>query len=130
MAPPALCEPDAMHETAIAADLVELACRQITEGGGRILAVNVRVGVWAGVAAEALASAYQSAIAATPLAGSRLKIETTSLVIWCAQCAAERTIPRPQPLHCPVCGQRAAKVISGTELELVSLEISDDAQNS
>jgi len=118
-----------MHETSVACQLVDLVRQQIQGQRGRVATVRVQVGVWSGIAAEALAAAYPAA-AQGLLPGSKLVIESSQLVVWCDCCQAERNIIDSQRLRCPDCGARAARIVRGTELELLSVEIQDGSENN
>src|SRR5262245_36695001 len=113
-----------MHELSIALSILDLAGAEAErQGGGRVVAVHLRLGPLAGVVKDALYSAYGLAREGTPLAAAELVIEETPLVAHCPACAAERTLPSPQLLCCPACGAPTPEVVSGRELEVVALEI-------
>jgi hydrogenase nickel incorporation protein HypA/HybF len=57
------------------------------------------------------------------LHGALLQIETVPLVIHCEQCAQDRTPPSLYQLCCPDCSSPAQTIVTGRELELVSLEV-------
>jgi len=118
-----------MHETAVASQLVDLVLQQIAGRIGRVSEVKIRVGVWSGIAAEALASAYPAA-AQGLLDGSKLSIEPSELSVWCETCQTQRELGRGKRLVCPVCGGRTPRILSGKELELVSIEMNHDSPNS
>jgi hydrogenase nickel incorporation protein HypA/HybF len=112
-----------MHELSIALSLLDLAAEEAErQGGGRVVAIHLRVGALSGVVPEALRSAYDLARESTPLAGAELRVEEVPLVAYCPNCAAERT-PASAALCCPVCETLMPQVIRGRELELFALEI-------
>jgi hydrogenase nickel incorporation protein HypA/HybF len=112
-----------MHELSIALSIIEGAEEEAARHGGKVTAVHLRLGQLSGVVKDALLFAYDLACEATPLAGSRLLIEEIPVVVFCPQCAAERTITSIQSLCCPVCGAMTPEVVQGRELELVALEL-------
>jgi hydrogenase nickel incorporation protein HypA/HybF len=112
-----------MHELSIALSIIEGAEEEAARHGGQVIAVHLRLGQLSGVVKDALLFAYDIACEATPLAGSRLLIEETPVVVFCSQCAAERTLASVQSLRCPVCGAPTPDVVQGRELELVALEL-------
>jgi hydrogenase nickel incorporation protein HypA/HybF len=115
-----------VHELSIAMSIIEMAdeeCRK--RGAGRVTAVNLRLGVFAGVAKDALLSSYEMACEGTPLAGSRLEIEDVPGMMYCPQCDARRPAGPPEWFLCPQCGSPGSKVVQGLELEVASLEVED-----
>ncbi len=117
-----------MHELSIALSLIDLAVEQAGEvGGGRIEVVHLRLGRLAGVGKDALAFSFDLASRGTPLEGARLVIEEVPLAVFCAACRAERAVSEAEWLRCPVCGALTPDVTGGRELELTTLEVSDDA---
>jgi hydrogenase nickel incorporation protein HypA/HybF len=112
-----------MHELSIALSIIEGAEEEAARHDGKVIAVHLRLGQLSGVVKDALLFAYDLACEATPLAGSRLLIEEAPVVVFCSQCAAERTLASIQSLCCPVCGVLTPDVVQGRELELVALEL-------
>jgi len=113
----------AMHELSIAMSLVDLASEEAERIQGRVIALHIKVGPLSGVFKDALLSSYEMASYDTFLQGSQLMIEDVPIVIYCPRCRAERTVGSMQLLCCSVCSAPASKIMSGKELELVSLEI-------
>lgn len=113
-----------MHELSIATSIVEIAAGHVLEaGGGRVLAVTVRVGTLASVHEAALRSAFDVAIADTHLAGSELRVVAVPVRIFCRSCAGERELAGIDSLACPTCGTVSGDIRAGTELELESIEL-------
>jgi hydrogenase nickel incorporation protein HypA/HybF len=120
-----------MHELSIAMSLIDAVCEQLPALGAdvRVDAVRVRVGAWSGVAPEALLFSFEVAAAGTAIEGARLDLERTGLVVWCDDCRAEQTLEPGHWLRCPACGGETPAVVSGRELELVALEVTDGSPN-
>ena len=112
-----------MHELSIAMSLVDLACQEAERVRGRVIALHIKVGPLSGVFKDALLSSYEIASYDTSLRGSQLIIEDVPVVIYCPQCRAERPVGSMQRFCCSVCSAPGSKILSGKELELVSLEI-------
>ena len=68
-----------MHELSIALSLVDAVCEELPRLGpaASVRSVYVRLGPYSGVVAEALTSAFELAIAGSPIEGARLEIEPT-----------------------------------------------------
>jgi hydrogenase nickel incorporation protein HypA/HybF len=116
-----------MHELSIAVSLVDAAIDRARElPGERVRALHLRLGPLSGVVRDALLFSFDVAAADTPIAGATLRIEEVPLVARCPRCAADRTLPSPQMLCCPVCGAPTPEILSGRELELFALEVEPD----
>ena len=113
-----------MHELSIAISMIDQIIEESDSRGGlEVEAVHLKLGVFSGVDTDALLFAYELACEGTPLAGSRLQIETVPLVIYCPTCKRERS-----PVSCissavPIVGTPAQKIVTGREIEVASLEI-------
>jgi hydrogenase nickel incorporation protein HypA/HybF len=116
-----------MHELSVATRIVELIAEQLDGGPGavRVTRVRVRIGPLSGVVPEALVFAFDAATAGTMLAGAALDVEAVPLVAHCPACDADRELPGPQRLRCPACGGATPDVVSGRELDVVSVEVED-----
>ena len=115
-----------MHELSIAMSIVEGASAEAARhGGARVHAVHLKLGALSGVVKDALLFSYDLACEGTPLQGSKLVIEEVPVVVYCARCDANGTIESIQKFACPACGTLTPEVVSGKQLELVAIEISD-----
>lgn len=118
-----------MHELSIATSIVE----SVTETaaaypGARVLEVRLRVGALASVVEDSLQFCWTIVTEGTPLAGSKLIVHTLPIVVHCARCDAESELAGVQNFHCPHCGQIAADLRQGRELEIESIEIEDEPE--
>ena len=117
-----------MHELSIALSLVEVACEEAVRlGAVRVAALHLRLGPLSGVVREALEFSFELAAADTAIAGAKLLIEEVPISVLCPVCDEERRIESPQHFHCPVCGTPTPDVVHGRELELVAMEVDEDA---
>jgi hydrogenase nickel incorporation protein HypA/HybF len=117
-----------VHELSVAVSLVEIASEKADAlGGVRVEAVCVRLGALSGVVKEALAFCFDVAAAGTSVEGARLEIEDVPITVSCPVCSEAQRLPDLQHLRCPVCDTPVSDVISGRELELTALEVSDGA---
>ena len=114
-----------MHEASIALDLIRVAETVVLEhGGGRVLALTVRIGQWSAVVPEALRAAFPAAAEGSLLAGARLSIVTVPGVGACPQHGPVQ-LDLMSGLRCPICGAPTPKLVQGDELELDELELAD-----
>ncbi len=113
-----------MHELSIALSILDMAAEEAErQGGGKVVAIHLRLGPLSGVVSAALRLAYDLAREASPLGGAELVIDEVPLVAWCEECGAERTLSSPSLLLCPVCQKPTPRILRGRELEVVALEI-------
>lgn len=120
-----------MHELSIAYELVDIAATAARVAhAARVVDVHLKLGVFAGVEMEALLFGYDNATSGTLLAGSRLIIEEVPLVIFCSVCNQEFVLPSIQFFACPGCGNPVTDIRQGKELELTSMEIVEEDQET
>jgi hydrogenase nickel incorporation protein HypA/HybF len=115
-----------MHELSIAMSIIEGASQEAnSRGGARVHAVHLKLGLLSGVVKDALMFSYELACKGTLLEDSQLVIEEVPVVVYCPSCKAEKTLDSIQRFCCPSCGTLTPDVVSGRQLELVAIEISD-----
>ena len=112
-----------MHETSIALAVVDQIVRRADEDGrAGVHAVVLRVGELAGVVPEALEFCFAQACAGTVAEGAALSIEAVRALARCGGCPDSWPTGMPPDLNCPACGDPAAHLISGRELEIAAVE--------
>ena len=117
-----------MHELSLMEAVRDQALEQANRhGGGRIVAINLRIGSLAGVEPEALRFAFTVVMAGTIAEQARLVIEAVPAVCFCGPCA------QPFPAaggdcECPRCGAISLELLQGRELELRSLELEEGSR--
>lgn len=115
-----------MHELSIAMSMIDMAQQEAARRGGvRVVAVHLKLGPLSGVVSDALQFSWDVACEDTSIAGARLVIDETPIVIHCPVCQTDKTLARFQPLCCPVCDSPTSDILQGAELELVALEIQE-----
>ena len=82
------------------------------------------------VVREALEFSFDLAAAGTAVEGARLQITEIPVTVLCPHCREERQLPSLQHFRCPVCDTPTPEMVSGRELELTALEISERPQNA
>ena len=113
-----------MHELSIAISMIDQIMEESDNRGGlAVEVVHLKLGIFSGIDKEALLFAYELACEGSPLAGSKLVIETIPLVIYCDTCQKDRTPPSVYQLSCPECGNPGQKIVTGREIEVASLEV-------
>ena len=115
-----------MHEMGIAVRIVEIVMSAIPPDieDARIERVNLKVGRLTAVVPESLRFCFNIASSDTPLAGASLEIEETPIVVECGECGAQTTIEH-LPFACGECGSGGVTIVSGRELDVLSIELAD-----
>jgi len=113
-----------MHELSIVLSIIdeieeESEARDLHD----VEVVHLKVGVFSGVDPNALLFAWELACEGTPFERSRLDIEIVPLVIHCAVCHQDRRPLSLYQLCCPECETPSETIVTGRELEVVSLEV-------
>ena len=113
-----------MHEVGIMQSTLELAEGQARAAGAtRIEEVRMRVGRMTGVVPEALEHAFEALRQGTMADAARLEVEYLPGAFWCAGCDREFEA-EAMFTPCPTCGEPSLGLRQGTEIQLVSLEVS------
>lgn len=113
-----------MHELSIAQSLIDEASQAAArEGYSAVSKINVRVGSFCGVNVRALRFAFEVAAESTPCFGAVLLIEEIELTVECPRCNEVKELHSCFVFICPTCGSPTPKIVTGRELELVSIEI-------
>jgi hydrogenase nickel incorporation protein HypA/HybF len=114
-----------MHELSIAQGIVDIIGQYVPEAQvADVRLVKVRVGQMAGVVPDSLDFCFGAIIDGTPLRQARLHIEETPVRSQCAACGEVFAV-EDVAFVCPVCGSGDVSVISGTELQVVEIELSE-----
>ncbi|WP_248762839.1 hydrogenase maturation nickel metallochaperone HypA [Pseudarthrobacter sp. SSS035] len=108
-----------MHELSIAQSLINAVLDRT--GGQAVTGVNLRIGPLSGVLPDALRFCFDVVSAGTTLAGARLQIDEPQARGHCRECGADFAMTDIF-LLCP-CGSADVAVLSGRELNLVSVEV-------
>ncbi|MDB5304315.1 MAG: hypA [Phycisphaerales bacterium] len=119
-----------MHELSIAMSIIDVAAEEAERTHGTVVAVHLRLGPLSGVVKDALVSAYELAREGSPLAQSRLVIQEMPLIAWCPLCRCEQHIESVQWICCPACNTPTPDVRGGRDLDVVGLEVLDDAADA
>ncbi len=111
-----------MHEMSIIKSVLEAVSAEM-EGRGleRLKKVRLRIGELTAVEPETLKFCFEAAIKSTPMEGASLEIEEVPLTGRCAGCGAEFRFTGFESV-CPECRGTAVTRLTGTELDLVSME--------
>jgi hydrogenase nickel incorporation protein HypA/HybF len=114
-----------MHELSIAQGIVDIIRQYVPEEQtADVRRVRIRVGQMAGIVPDSLDFCFGAIVNGTPMGEARLDIEETPVRSQCGGCGEAFTVEGAAFL-CPFCGSREIKIISGTELQVIEIELSD-----
>ena len=124
-----------MHEMGIALEIVEVAKSALPADieSPRVEQINLKVGRLSGVVADYLNFCLEVAVKDTPLEGAVIKIDEIPVVARCRQCEKQWEADDVVSV-CPACRSTDLEILSGRELNVVSLdieegEVSDESQH-
>lgn len=116
-----------MHELSIAQNILEIVREYVSEErAAEVQAVKVRVGELSGVVAESLEFCFSAIISDTALKHATLKIESVPAQLHCSACGHSCS-PDGLLFRCPGCGAGSIQLVSGTELQVIEIELADTA---
>ncbi len=118
-----------MHELTIAGGILDVATAAlpgVPEPVPRVSKVTVRIGRLTNVVPESLRYHFQLLTTGTSFEGAALDIVRVPIRGSCSDCASCFEIDTPS-FGCPRCGSGFVRILSGRELEVVSLETVEDA---
>ena len=78
---------------------------------------------------DALQFGFEATVRETPLARTRLVIETIPILGVCRACGREFTV-EDYLFICPACGGQDIRMAQGDELEIAYLEVDDGATDA
>ena len=115
-----------MHELSIATSIVDVVTESAAAyPGARVKEVRLRVGALASVVEDSLQFCWELATGGSPLAGSKLAINKLPVVVHCEACGIDSKLEGVQSFRCPRCGEIAADLRHGRELEIESIELEE-----
>lgn len=115
-----------MHELSIIQSILDTVVAAVQERGGEdtVEAVELQIGVLAGIELQTLEFLWPAAVSDTALAGAALQIERIPGKAECSDCEASfelQFIYTP----CPTCGSHFLKITHGEELRIKSITLAD-----
>jgi hydrogenase nickel incorporation protein HypA/HybF len=117
-----------MHEMSIAQSLFEIVMEAV-EGEGNVAVVervDLRVGKLRAVVPDSLAFCFEVVCQGTRLEGAALRIEEVPVWVSCRDC--RKVEEKTDPIFlCSRCGSPRIELVSGKELEITGIEVTDQA---
>lgn len=117
-----------MHEMSITASILEVIREQMVKSEvKRLKSIKLRIGELTAIEPDSLRFCFEASIDGSPLEGAVLEIETVPLTGRCSDCSKVFGLEQYLSSVCPHCGGAASDLISGRELDIVSMEVDIDA---
>jgi hydrogenase nickel incorporation protein HypA/HybF len=114
--------PRPVHELAISRSVLTMVADVARKHGGVVQKVVLRIGPLSGIEPAALLRAYPIAASGTVAERSELVIEAANVVVRCSVCGTTSDAT-PNNLVCGACGNWQTELISGDEMLLVHVEL-------
>lgn len=113
-----------MHELAIAQSIVDAVDDRAAEcHAARVKWVRLRIGEASGIVSDSLAFCFEMLAGQYPLLeGTKLLIDSLPHRARCRHCDREFAVTN-FVIQCPVCEGWDTEVVSGTELQVIDMEI-------
>lgn len=113
-----------MHEMSTMVRLVDLAQQKGREQGAeRILRLSVSVGAMTGILPYYLQKYFPEASKGTLMEGAQLQITEVPVTVKCSDCGEVYSPDRATGRKCPGCGSIRAKILTGRDIRLDSIEV-------
>ena len=112
-----------MHELSLAQNIVEIVEQHVLPDQRQsVKSIRIKVGELSGVVADSLEFCFSEITAETQLKGARLDIERVPFLLLCETCN-KSFVGEFGVVLCPGCGGTETKVLSGTEMQIVDIEL-------
>jgi len=111
-----------VHELAIAQSLLDIIVEESRKHGlERIRKVRLQIGEFAAVVPESLTFCFELVSSDTVASGAVIEIENVAVRARCGKCDLAFDV-QDQVFLCPHCGEPVLELLSGRELNIVSIE--------
>ncbi|OQY00563.1 MAG: hydrogenase maturation nickel metallochaperone HypA [Desulfobacteraceae bacterium 4572_130] len=115
-----------MHEMGVAMQMVEIALSSIPKNinNPRIKKINLKIGELTAIVEDSFKFCFKIITEDTPLKNAKLIIESVPVKAQCQNCNHTWDV-KNSVFTCPGCEKGTVDLISGRELEILSLEIEE-----
>ena len=116
-----------MHELSLAQNIVDIVQQHVpSDRANSVTSIKLRIGQMSGVVADSLDFCFTAITSSTPLSSAKLQIEHIPFTLRCSMCNNSFTSEFGTVL-CPTCGNENTEVVGGTEMQIIEIELRDDA---
>ena len=113
-----------MHELSVCASIADIVTRRAA--GRAVSVINVRAGQLRQIVPDTLVYCWGLLCEDTPLAGSRIVVESVPARIRCRSCGNEADVGDLPVFACAGCGGIDVEVVAGEEFLVTSLELAEE----
>jgi hydrogenase nickel incorporation protein HypA/HybF len=117
-----------VHELSICSSIADIAARHA--GGRTVSVINVRVGQLRQIVPDTLVYCWTLVSEQTPLAGSRISVESVPARIRCRTCDRSADVGDAPSFACGDCGGVEVEIVAGEEFLITSLELAEEGAGS
>ncbi len=118
-----------MHELALARNMIEIVQQYAREhGADPVKTISIRLGELSAMS-RALHFCFGAASRGTLCEGATLHIEEIPLTVYCPGCDENKLPMGRYSFRCMDCGIPTPKIITGKEMELVSIELTQSREH-
>lgn len=115
-----------MHELGVAQNIVDIVRQSIpVDREASVKKIRIRIGQLSGVVAESLEFCFHAIVSETGMKQAGLVMETMPTVSRCTDCGHQFRVD-DFAFTCPACESVNLEMLSGRELEIVDIELSDE----
>ncbi|MBF0376378.1 MAG: hydrogenase maturation nickel metallochaperone HypA [Desulfamplus sp.] len=115
-----------MHEMGVAQQMINIALSSIPKDivNPKVEKLNLKIGRLAAVVEDSLRFCFDIIAKDSPLEGAELVVEHVAVKVRCKSC--DKTWEVDDPIFsCSSCKDGAVEIISGRELEIISIELAE-----
>jgi hydrogenase nickel incorporation protein HypA/HybF len=117
-----------MHELSVTESILEIATRHAQAAGARkVTDLNIVIGRLSSIVDDSVQFYWDILTVDTICAGSTLHFQRIPAGMLCLDCNREYTF-EGEMIPCPNCGSLVARVVSGEEFRLDSIEVESDQE--
>jgi len=113
-----------VHELSICSSIADIAVRHAA--GRTVSVINVRVGQLRQIVPDTLVYCWGLVSEQTPLAGSRIVVESVPARIRCRSCDHAAEVGDSPSFACGRCGGVEVEIVAGEEFLITSLELAEE----
>lgn len=117
-----------MHELSICSSIADIVARHAA--GRPVSVINVRVGQLRQIVPGTLIYCWSLVSEGTPLAGSRIAVETVPARIRCRACACTAEVGDRPDFGCGGCGSTDVEIVAGEEFLITSLDLTEEGASA
>jgi hydrogenase nickel incorporation protein HypA/HybF len=114
-----------VHELSICGSIAGIASRHAK--GRPVRTINVRIGQLRQIVPDTLVFCWELVSADTPLAGSRLAVESVPARLRCRACDTTADVGDLPVFICASCGATDTEIVAGEEFLITSLDLDQEA---